>query len=84
MLLAPLLAFTEETNWRGHDYARNEIATIQEAIAPNVRAIHAYWLERRAETEPVAKPVRRGEPRVGRNDPCPCGSGRKYKKCCLH
>ncbi|MCC5904895.1 MAG: SEC-C domain-containing protein [Balneolaceae bacterium] len=20
---------------------------------------------------------------VGRNDPCPCGSGRKYKKCCL-
>ena len=25
--------------------------------------------------------VRRGE-RVGRNDPCPCGSGKKYKKCC--
>jgi hypothetical protein len=21
--------------------------------------------------------------RVGRNDPCPCGSGKKYKKCCL-
>jgi uncharacterized protein YecA (UPF0149 family) len=21
--------------------------------------------------------------KVGRNDPCPCGSGRKYKKCCL-
>ncbi|NLF16454.1 MAG: hypothetical protein GX595_04250 [Lentisphaerae bacterium] len=21
---------------------------------------------------------------VGRNDPCPCGSGRKYKKCCLN
>jgi preprotein translocase subunit SecA len=30
-----------------------------------------------------AKPatVRRDEPKVGRNDPCPCGSGRKYKKC---
>jgi len=25
---------------------------------------------------------RRTEPRVGRNDPCPCGSGKKYKKCC--
>jgi len=24
------------------------------------------------------------EPVVGRNDPCPCGSGKKYKKCCLH
>ncbi|GAB4267200.1 MAG: preprotein translocase subunit SecA [Deferrisomatales bacterium] len=27
-------------------------------------------------------PVRRKGPRVGRNDPCPCGSGKKYKKCC--
>jgi SEC-C motif-containing protein len=26
-------------------------------------------------------PVRRTEPRVGRNEPCPCGSGKKYKKC---
>lgn len=23
------------------------------------------------------------EPKIGRNDPCPCGSGLKYKKCCL-
>ena len=29
----------------------------------------------------VIKTVRREEPKVGRNDPCPCGSGRKYKKC---
>jgi len=27
------------------------------------------------------KTVRRDEPKVGRNDPCPCGSGKKYKKC---
>ena len=27
-------------------------------------------------------PYRRAEPKVGRNDPCPCGSGKKYKKCC--
>lgn len=25
----------------------------------------------------------RPEPKIGRNDPCPCGSGKKYKKCCL-
>jgi uncharacterized protein len=24
----------------------------------------------------------RAEPKVGRNEPCPCGSGKKYKKCC--
>ncbi len=28
------------------------------------------------------KPVKRPGSRIGRNDPCPCGSGRKYKKCC--
>ena len=27
------------------------------------------------------RPLRRQEPKVGRNDPCPCGSGKKYKKC---
>jgi len=27
------------------------------------------------------RPMRRNEPKVGRNDPCPCGSGKKYKKC---
>jgi preprotein translocase subunit SecA len=29
----------------------------------------------------VIKQVKREEPKVGRNDPCPCGSGKKYKKC---
>ena len=28
------------------------------------------------------QPVKRGSPKVGRNDPCPCGSGKKSKKCC--
>ncbi|MCA9066876.1 MAG: SEC-C domain-containing protein, partial [Planctomycetaceae bacterium] len=27
-------------------------------------------------------PIVNDEPKVGRNDPCPCGSGKKYKKCC--
>jgi uncharacterized protein YchJ len=27
---------------------------------------------------------RRSEPKIGRNDPCPCGSGKKYKLCCLN
>jgi len=32
--------------------------------------------------EEARQPVQRAEPKVGRNDPCPCGSGKKYKKCC--
>jgi preprotein translocase subunit SecA len=31
---------------------------------------------------PVAQPLRPSVPKVGRNDPCPCGSGKKYKRCC--
>ena len=31
--------------------------------------------------EAAERPLRRNEPKVGRNDPCPCGSGKKYKKC---
>jgi SEC-C motif-containing protein len=32
--------------------------------------------------EVAPPPMKREEPRIGRNDPCPCGSGKKYKKCC--
>ncbi|HCY86284.1 MAG TPA: preprotein translocase subunit SecA [Desulfobacteraceae bacterium] len=35
--------------------------------------------------EPTAqKPVKRSSKKVQRNDPCPCGSGKKYKKCCMN
>ena len=42
-------------------------------VAAPTNAIHG------GETQ---KPVKRTEAKVGRNDPCPCGSGKKYKKCC--
>jgi uncharacterized protein YecA (UPF0149 family) len=32
--------------------------------------------------EPLV-PFKRTTPKVGRNEPCPCGSGKKYKKCCF-
>lgn len=41
---------------------------------------------RRAHEPPRSAPLRRAParlPGIGRNDPCPCGSGRKYKRCCL-
>ncbi|HVY55581.1 MAG TPA: preprotein translocase subunit SecA [Thermodesulfobacteriota bacterium] len=36
----------------------------------------------RGEEEESKKPVKRNDKKVGRNDPCPCGSGKKYKRCC--
>jgi uncharacterized protein YecA (UPF0149 family) len=32
--------------------------------------------------EQKVKQIKHDQPKVGRNDPCPCGSGKKYKKCC--
>jgi uncharacterized protein len=85
-LLVPIRAFTEAADWPGHDLPdRAETEKLQQSIAPSVRALHAYWLERRIDPIPVkGGPYRRSAPRVGRNDPCPCGSGKKFKKCCLH
>ena len=43
-----------------------------------------YGAPQKGEEKKEAKkePQRRAEPKVGRNDPCTCGSGKKYKKCC--
>lgn len=46
-LLNPIRAFSSVTNWRGHDLPEQEIDKISDAITPNVRAIHAFWLENR-------------------------------------
>jgi uncharacterized protein YecA (UPF0149 family)/Flp pilus assembly protein TadD len=40
------------------------------------------WGEDEESEEDFFLPFRREEPKVGRNDPCPCGSGKKYKHCC--
>jgi len=39
-------------------------------------------LSLRPEYRQRVQPIRNTAPKVGRNDPCPCGSGKKYKKCC--
>ncbi|MBL0707421.1 MAG: SEC-C domain-containing protein [Sulfurimonas sp.] len=41
-------------------------------------------INRAIDEETVSLPSVQNEPKLGRNDPCPCGSGKKYKKCCLN
>ncbi len=59
--------------------------TLSHPDAEGLAASHAQ--QERAANTPVAAPdarpitVRRSQPKVGRNDPCPCGSGKKYKRC---
>ncbi len=59
--------------------------TLSHPEAEGLAKSHAQ--QERAANTPVAAPdarpitVRRNQPKVGRNDPCPCGSGKKYKRC---
>ncbi|AHB70107.1 hypothetical protein P262_02451 [Cronobacter malonaticus] len=53
------------------------------AIRPAALALHDYWIAQ-PEAVPEAQQPVVAEQKPGRNDPCFCGSGKKYKHCCLH
>lgn len=55
---------------------RHKLAIEVESAIP---AIHRFWLPHR---KSAVTTVERSTPKVGRNDDCPCGSGKKFKKCC--
>ena len=55
---------------------RPEVKQEREQVAKPITATHGDGSE-----EPSSRTVKVGK-KVGRNDPCPCGSGKKYKKCC--
>ena len=51
-------------------------------LSVSVCAMRSWWRDYHRRLDAAAIPFQRGAPKVGRNDPCPCGSGKKYKKCC--
>ena len=53
--------------------------TFLDQLPVALQTVAAYWRDP-ARGFPRREPVRSAK--VGRNDPCPCGSGRKFKKCC--
>ena len=57
------------------------LAQAPDLIAQAVIDIAGYWQDRNKPPPQGAIAVRT-TPKIGRNDPCPCGSGKKYKKCC--
>ena len=81
-----------EYKMSAYEMFNNMISAIQE---DTVRMLYHVHVEQKAEREQVAKvtgtnkddsagraPVQRKEEKVYPNDPCPCGSGKKYKQCC--
>ena len=48
----------------------------------NLTPIYRFFEPQRVSRVSVTPPLRRQAAKVGRNDPCPCGSGKKFKQCC--
>lgn len=63
-----------------------EAATLEQgarlAIGQELLVSLSQFLAEVEQPEPRAATIRREGPKVGRNEPCPCGSGKKYKRCC--
>ena len=84
-LLYPIYLFGSESGYKIFE-EKSQIQEIdniiwEEYLTKSVIGIYDYWLPRRkipiqTEVSPVLN--------IGRNEPCPCGSGKKFKKCCLN
>jgi uncharacterized protein len=64
------------------DKRRELVGLVCVGLIKTFRFFEPYRHELAAARAAAATPIRRAAPKVGRNDPCPCGSGRKYKHCC--
>lgn len=74
-----LALYPDDREYFGRPATANEKARIVERLPDILKRIAAYWRDP-ARRYPGSVPVRVAK--TGRNDPCPCGSGKKYKKCC--
>jgi preprotein translocase subunit SecA len=84
-----------EYKFEGSDMFEEMVAAIKDEtvrVLLSIRKVEQNQLHREKVAQPIEEShgdeppkkatVRRTTPKVGRNDPCPCGSGLKYKKCC--
>jgi uncharacterized protein len=85
-MLFPFLALTGQAKevaleqgepWMSDKEEARMLAEIRDGFAGHVIDVRQFWFEKS-----IPDTVRRESPKVGRNDPCPCGSGKKHKNCC--
>lgn len=75
-------AFREDAERQGKEHVPDEEdekvwRECADILPKTVLAIYNFWLAKR---KPA--PLKREQPKVGRNELCPCGSGKKFKQCC--
>jgi len=79
---APAAAQPDDGNGRRPRNVTTSVDEIEEAFQRRKRReLEQARMAGSGDMQPVQQVVR-GTAKIGRNDPCPCGSGKKYKKCC--
>jgi hypothetical protein len=68
--------YNDALNEKKNDYLIDKYIAVDKKLAHN-KGIY-FESDEKKEIETYTREA----PKVGRNDPCPCGSGKKYKKCC--
>ncbi len=84
-LLQPIILFSDEPGWEVLDTLdAEEIADLQASIPGVAQDIQRFWLAR--QQFPTLSAEDYGEPQtaIDPDAPCPCGSGKPFRKCCLH
>jgi uncharacterized protein len=74
---ARAMALEEGEEWMSEEEEVEMLVEIREGLADHLLDVRRFWFEKG-----IPPTVKRETPKIGRNDPCPCGSGRKYKACC--
>ncbi len=77
VVLAGELPAKERRAFRPDEW-RRLVKACEDGLANAIVDVREYWEALRTPPETV----RRATPKTGRNDPCPCGSGKKFKQCC--
>ena len=80
--IQPIRLFATEAGFtRLETMSEDEVVEQQQLIEPAVHRLFQHFFEQRKQAR--TPHIREGR-KIGRNDPCPCGSGKKFKRCCLH
>jgi uncharacterized protein len=84
-LLQPIMLFCDELDLQVLDIMdEGEIADLQTSIPALAQEIQRFWLARRRFTILSADDRLESELTLDADAPCPCGSGKPFRKCCLH
>jgi uncharacterized protein len=83
LMMIAVVAGELDSDWPKRKISRKKMHEINLVMAAAVARTHAHFLElREAHAPRPEQPLRRSAEKVGRNEPCPCGSGLKFKRCC--